>query len=81
MSNFRKSPQKVVYVHWRGEPVEPAKGCFTVYYWVKGDSPETWVKADIYGPDGRLCLEGALADSLDELKKNVPEDLKLFGVT
>jgi hypothetical protein len=86
MSKFRVDHKKVVYVRWNGEPVQPPKGHYTAYYWVKGDihkirgetRDERWVKADVFGPDGQMFADGVLADTVDELKTLVPELIENF---
>jgi hypothetical protein len=81
---FRRDRNKIEYVEWRGEEVRPTAGHFTVYYWHKGtprdpknpQAGETWVKADIYGLDGKVFLEGLLASNLEELKHLVVHEVQ-----
>lgn len=85
--SFRRNKNKIEYVHWQGEKVSPKAGHYTVYYWIKGapNDPknpkpgELWVKADIYGLDGEVFLEGILADNLDQLKLKVPEEIQFYS--
>lgn len=80
---FRRDLHKFVYVKWDGKSVRPKTGHFTVLYWLKGDRSSTidgdsWVAADVYGPDGRIYLCGVLAQSLDELKRDMPSTLETY---
>lgn len=78
--SFRVQRKRIDYVEKHPEEVTHVpKGHFTVCWWVKGDKPETWVKADIYGPDGNVFLYGVLAGSIDELKLRVPEHIAYFS--
>ncbi len=65
------------YTRWNGQPITRnlprSKRHFRVLYWYKGDPSATWVKADIYQPNGKLMLSGLLAQNLQDLKRIVHE--------
>lgn len=78
----RHTNKAIRYIRWNGQLFtrNPPryKGHFRVFYWYKGDAGATWVKADIYYPNGKIAMSGALAQSLQNLKQLVPKCLEHF---
>lgn len=78
---FRRKLKSPKYIRWDGNDVKPPAGQVTVYYWNKGTAgtgnPEdSWVKADVYGPEGEIMLSGVLASDLENLKKIIEREFR-----
>ncbi|MGL6227937.1 MAG: hypothetical protein ACRC3J_01845 [Culicoidibacterales bacterium] len=74
--SFKRNRNKVKFIKYTGGLVKPSYGCYTVYYWYKGNEIK-YVKADIYGLDAEILVYGVLADTLPELIKRIKDMLCL----
>lgn len=72
--SYNRNRNNIKFIQYKDGIVKPSYGCYTVYYWYKGNEIK-FVKADIYGLDAEILVDGVLADTLPELVKRVKEML------
>jgi hypothetical protein len=51
----------------------PIANSYTLVYWIKGEEPNTWFKADLYNKSSKLIMCGVLGNSLDIIKTSMIE--------
>lgn len=71
---FKQDRRKLKIVNWKGGNVKPSQGCYTLYWWRKGNPiDQYYFKADLYGLDGDIFQVGIIDETYDALITQVEE--------
>ena len=73
---FRQNRHKIKVIEYKGGTVKPKHGCYTLYWWKKGNIYDGhYYKADLYGLDGEILMYGIVDNTLEMLVEQVKQTI------